>query len=120
MSFSENSNLEQIHAEAFVFCKKLNKVTLPNSLKRISERAFYGCDKLTEIKYLGTVEEFNNIEIVKETKGKKTISLLDADTQEENIKVICLDGEAVFKKNEDLQTRVYDSTNHGFKNRNII
>ena len=78
------------------------------------------CDKLTEIKYLGTVEEFNNIEIVKETKGKKTISLLDADTQEENIKVICLDGEAVFKKNEDLQTRVYDSTNHAFKNRNII
>ena len=42
------------------------------------------------------------------------------ETQEENIKVVCLDGEAVFKKNEDLQTRVYDSTNHAFKNRNII
>jgi len=120
VNFSENSNLEHIHAEAFVFCKKLHKVTLPNSLKRISERAFYGCDKLTEIKYLGTVEEFNNIEIVKETKGKKTISLLDADTLEENIKVVCLDGETVFKKNEDLQTRLYDSTNHAFKNRNII
>ena len=39
---------------------------------------------------------------------------------EENIKVVCLDGEAVFKKNEDLQTRMYDTTNHAFKNRNII
>ena len=120
VNFSENSILEHIHAEAFVFSQKLSKVTLPKSLKRISERAFFGCSQLTEINFLGTVEEFNNIEIVKETKGKKTISMLDANTLEENIKVICLDGDAVFKKNEDLQTRMYDTTNHGFKNRNIF
>ena len=110
--FGENSNIEHIHAEAFAFCKRLNKVTLPPSLKKISERAFYGCDSLTELKYLGTVEQFNKIEMVKETEGKKTISLLDVDTVEERIIVKCFDGTVVFGKNEDLAARLYDTTNH--------
>ena len=117
VDIADSSNLEHIHAEAFAFCKKLNKVTLPRSLKKISERAFYGCDNLIEIKYLGKVEEFNKIEIVKETAGKKTISVFDPDTAEEKIDVHCLDGIAIFKKNEDLQTRLYDSTNHANKTR---
>ena len=50
--------------------------------------------------------------MVKETEGKKTISLLDVDTVEERIIVNCFDGTVVFGKNEDLAARLYDTTNH--------
>ena len=106
---SQNSSLKEIHAEAFAFCKKLSKLTLPESVESISKRAFYGCSKLNNIFYRGTIEQFAKINITVETEGKKIISFLDADTPEEKIRVICLNGETYIDKNEGLSDRIQDT-----------
>ena len=107
---SQNSKLKEIHAEAFVFCKKLKNLTLPTSITSISKRAFFGCSKLKNIFYRGTIEQFKNINIVDEDEGKKIITRLDATTPEEEIRVICLNGETFLEKNESLSVRLKDTT----------
>ena len=48
---------------AFADCKNLRKVTLPASLKRIGYGAFDNCSQLTEVHYLGTEEQWKQMEI---------------------------------------------------------
>lgn len=48
---------------AFANCKNLRKVTLPASLKRIGHGAFDNCLQLTEVHYLGTEEQWKQMEI---------------------------------------------------------
>lgn len=48
---------------AFADCKNLRKVTLPASLKYIGDGAFDNCSQLTEVHYLGTEEQWKQMEI---------------------------------------------------------
>ncbi len=43
-------------------CTLLESVTIPNSVTSIGNYAFYGCASLTDINYLGTIEQWCNIE----------------------------------------------------------
>ena len=55
--------LRIIGSSAFNSCINLQNITLPRSIASIGKYAFLGCDILTEIKYLGSEEEFSNIDI---------------------------------------------------------
>ena len=48
---------------AFADCKNLRKVTLPASMKYIGHGAFDNCSQLTEVHYLGTEEQWKQMEI---------------------------------------------------------
>lgn len=50
---------DNAHPSAFQFCRWVNSVVIPGSVKEISKDAFKGCDKLTEVRYGGTEEEWN-------------------------------------------------------------
>lgn len=46
---------------AFLSCKSLTSITLPNSVKSIGVYAFSECNSLTNAIYLGTAEQWNDI-----------------------------------------------------------
>lgn len=52
-----------INHGAFLNCKKLKKVILPNSLHSIQQHAFSDTPNLTEIEFNGTLDEFNRIRL---------------------------------------------------------
>ena len=54
-------NLSAIRLLAFVGCKNLRSVSLPRSLKTIETWAFFATG-LSEIRYDGTVEDFDRIQ----------------------------------------------------------
>ena len=67
---------------AFEDCEELNNVIIPKSLEGFGHNVFYGCSNLTELRYKGTISEWNKIrnhEFVQE--GGSYIS-----------KIICSDG----------------------------
>lgn len=47
---------------AFYNCKNLERCVLPTSLLRVGEGVFYHCSKLTRVTYLGTMEQFQEID----------------------------------------------------------
>ncbi len=63
-------------------CDKLVEVSIPNSLKIISEQAFLYCNNITDIYYDGTLEEWNSIEVRSGNAvlGKATIHFNDGTT----------------------------------------
>ncbi len=67
---------------AFDGCSKLTSVTIPDSVTIIGYYAFYDCSKISEIRYNGTVSEWEAI-----TKGSNWNRYVPAT------KVICSDGE---------------------------
>lgn len=60
-TFIAEEGLEFISDAAFYACDELVDVTLPRSLSRIGHNVFNGCSKLTEVKYNGTIDEWNKI-----------------------------------------------------------
>lgn len=84
MQLSIPDGVSFIGEGAFQCCGKLTKIILPNGLtsicnqtfaysgltnitvsstiKAIGAYAFYGCDKLTEIKFVGTIDQWNSID----------------------------------------------------------
>ncbi len=48
---------------AFSDCSGLASVTIGNSVTSIGESAFNGCNKLKEVNYRGTVEQWMKMEI---------------------------------------------------------
>jgi len=77
------TKLEILPKYLFANCKKLQKVILPKTLKKIEEDCFYGCEKLTSI-------EFNEGLIVIEKnfdslKGLSIINLPDSVVHIENM-----------------------------------
>ena len=52
-----------IGEDAFAHCTSLSNITIPNSVTRIENYAFYGCKNLSDIYYIGTQEEWNKIYI---------------------------------------------------------
>ena len=52
----------KIGDSAFYHCKALNSITIPASVKSIGFLAFNGCDALKDVYYLGTNEQWQEIE----------------------------------------------------------
>lgn len=63
LKIGKNSCLESIGAEAFIYCNSLESVVLPSSLKRIDSFAFYFCANLKHVYYMGTMEEWDSIQM---------------------------------------------------------
>ena len=56
--------ITEIGVFAFADAKNINYVIIPSSVKSIGEYAFKGCSGLIEIRYEGTEEQWNEIEIL--------------------------------------------------------
>ncbi len=59
---NKNYFVKEIGEYLFADCKYLKRVTIPSCVQRIDNHAFYKCDSLTEVNYLGTVKDWCNIE----------------------------------------------------------
>lgn len=76
------SGLDKIEAGLFAcpyqeempYSSSLESVTIPRSVTSIGEGAFYECDKLTEINYEGTEEEWQQIEIDNTDDGNSVLN----------------------------------------------
>ncbi len=79
--FTVHSNTKYIGQTAFSNCETLTKVTLPAGVTVVAEGALQHCDKLVDIQFQGTCEDWNNV-----SKGY----LWDYETG--NYKVTCSDG----------------------------
>ena len=66
---------QEIIAEAFKNYKLLQSVELPTSLKEIGAHAFAGCKNLTNVFYLGTSQQFENISYSNAGKPFKNASI---------------------------------------------
>jgi hypothetical protein len=76
--------VQSIYTLAFARCKNLLFVTIPHSIEFIDRAVFTGCESLVEIRYNGTIEEWNKID--RHDKWLSISSVLTA-------KLICKDGE---------------------------
>ena len=55
-------SVEIIENGAFSYCINLERVTISGGVKTIARDAFYACEKLTDINFEGTMEQWNKIE----------------------------------------------------------
>ena len=53
---------ESIGSYAFSRCDSLTSITIPDSVTSIGYRAFYNCDSLNKVNYLGTIDQWVEIE----------------------------------------------------------
>ena len=56
------NSVTSIGRSAFSGCRGLTAITIPNSVTEIGEYAFAWCESLTHVKYIGTKEQWKNIE----------------------------------------------------------
>lgn len=56
------SNVTRIEGSVFFNCESLTEIILPKNLKQIDAFAIVNCDILSNIKYNGTIEEWNSID----------------------------------------------------------
>lgn len=63
MTVTIGDNVTYIDNHAFYECGNLKSVTIPNSVIQINYDAFVGCRRLKSINYLGTMSDWNKIEI---------------------------------------------------------
>ena len=75
------NSLTNIGYEAFYECTNLTNLTIPNSVQTIGYGAFKSCTNLTTVNYLGTVEQWNEINIDSHYNDSLT-----------NTKIICTNG----------------------------
>ena len=76
--------VQSIYTFAFSRCKNLQAVTLPHSIDFIDRAVFTGCESLAEVRYNGTIKEWNKID-----RHDKWLSVSGVLTT----RVICKDGE---------------------------
>ena len=55
-----------IDACAFLLCKSLTSMVIPDSVTSIGQSAFYGCKSLTSITFRGTMEQWKQIAFAKD------------------------------------------------------
>lgn len=72
---------------AFSWCEYLNYIKLPKSLRQMNSDIFEGCNRLHEVHYAGTMEEFKRI--------RCTSKLINSYDSKKNtlFRIICSDGE---------------------------
>ena len=58
------NSVTSIGDSAFYDCDSLTSIEIPNSVTSIESYAFSWCDSLTDVYYKGTIEEWNNIQIL--------------------------------------------------------
>lgn len=93
-----------IESESFLGCTSLRSITLPAGTSYIGERAFSGCSSLTDIRYDGTMLEWEAVE-----KDKKWSRGLEAPTihcsnGDVGDKVIFADSGFTYRINADNQS----------------
>ena len=76
--------VKSIYTLAFSRCKNLLFVTIPHSIEFIDRAVFTGCESLAEVRYNGTVNEWNKID-----RHDKWLSISGVLT----VKLICEEGE---------------------------
>lgn len=54
--------VQSIYTFAFARCKNLLFVTIPHSIEFIDRATFISCESLAEVRYNGTIEEWNKID----------------------------------------------------------
>lgn len=78
-------NLKVLHKNTFSWNYNLEEVIIDRNIQKISIHPFYECISLSSVKYLGTIDEFNNI--------TKDISWADIRGKMKSIhQVECIDG----------------------------
>ena len=78
-----NDDIVAVGDQAFAICINLEHLFIPESVKEIGDWCFYGCKKLKEVAYDGTLEELKQVHM-------HQLSF------ESNVKFICKDGEITF------------------------
>ena len=78
-----NDDIVAVGDQAFANCINLEHLFIPESVKEIGDWCFYGCKKLKEVTYNGTLEELKQVHM-------HHLSF------ESNVKFICKDGEITF------------------------
>lgn len=68
VSISIPNSVISIRRDAFFICSNLKSVTIPKSVTSIGSSAFDGCDSLTDVYYLGSKEEWDNISVASENE----------------------------------------------------
>lgn len=56
-------NAESIAYQAFYGCENLKSIVIPSGVLKIDDFAFNGCDKLTDVYYMGSPSEWQKMEI---------------------------------------------------------
>ncbi len=69
VSFEENSKLEKLECDSFSCCTNLVSITLPETLTFIDDFSFFQCFDLSDVFFMGSQEQWNNIEIVGQDWG---------------------------------------------------
>ena len=62
ISITLPASITDIGESAFLFCTGLKNITIPKSVTEIGKSAFLMCLNLTEIKFNGTIDQWNNID----------------------------------------------------------
>lgn len=73
VDFDEGAKITTINRGAFYDCNTLSSITIPKSVTKIEDYAFYGCKRIAKVNYSGSSEEWNQIYI-----GTNNTYLLDA------------------------------------------
>ena len=63
------SDVVVIKERAFENCDKVKTITLPNSITTIEKNAFVGCTSLKKVVYLGTIEQWFNVNFKNEASN---------------------------------------------------
>ncbi len=58
------STIDRIPPGAFAGCSGLERITIPRKLNSIRKGTFAGCDRLKDVYYEGSMEEWENVQIV--------------------------------------------------------
>ena len=62
-SVTIGNSVTSIGAFAFYYCSSLTSITIPDSVTSIGTDAFSGCSSLSDVCYIGTEEEWNEISV---------------------------------------------------------